>query len=244
MKLKPKFQQARWVVLFLALGIAAYTIFSLSLQKTSAPLSKGHRTPSRLAFAKGISFVEYRGDRKVYKVSIDSLLVEKTRFGPFAINPLRVATLNKVAIDLYTIDDDLPLAEQLSGKMREEKLDLEKPVLDIRKNLPSEFRKVRRIELKEISITLWKNDEKVFRISSDSATIDRQTGDVVFTGHANLEAGENGRLQSHRIRWDRKTHLFKVTDPFYLFRDGKRTEGKGVETDYMLRRISYISAPK
>ncbi len=251
MKLKQKYSLVRLLILFLILGIVSYIIFSISSHKSLKQINENfEETSSKLAFAKGISFIEYHGDKKVLAVSIESFSIERARLGPFAIGPMHIAYLNKVAIDMYMDENGLKIDDKMEKNffekksMEDNKPDIEKPISEIRKNLPSQFRKVKGIEFKEVSLNLWKNEKRIFRIWSDSATIDRQTGDIVFTGHANMDAGENGRLQSHRIRWDRKTHLFKVMDPFYLIKNGKKTEGKGIETDYLMKKISYIGSTK
>jgi hypothetical protein len=196
----------------------------------------------KLAYGKGISFVEYHGDKKVYSVSIESFSIERARLGPFAIGPLHIAHLTKVNIDLFLDGIESRLEkEKIEGKDEEEgKLDFENPISNIRKNLSLHIKKVRGIKLKDISINLWKNEKKVFRISSDTATVDRETGDIIFTGHATMDSGEKGNLISHRIRWDRKSRLFKVTDPYYFTKHGKKTEGTGIETDYLFQRMNQL----
>ncbi len=245
MKFKQKFLLIRFLILFLILGVISYIIFSISSRKSSKQYSERFETSSKFAFAKGISFVEYHGDRKVYSVSIDSLFIERAKLGPFAIGPLFIAHLNKVVIDLYLDGNKSGTKETSKRKTAEDHLpSFEKPISDIRKNLPLQFKKVKGFELKGISFNLWKNEKNIFTISSDSATIDRKTGDIVFTGHATMDSGDNGKLQSHRIRWDRKTHLFKILDPYYLIKDGRRTEGKGIQTDFLLTQITPIVSQK
>jgi hypothetical protein len=235
----------KYFILISILGILAVVV-SLSMKGIEKQNNLIDFYPtSKLAFGKGISFVEYRDDRKIYSVSIDSFFIERARLGPFAIGPLNIAHLNKVAIDLYLGDNESRSKEKLEDKTTEKNLlSLEKPISDIKKNLPLQIKKVKRIELKDISLNLWENERRIFRISSDSATVDRKTGDIVFTGHATMETDENGKLQSYRIRWDRKTHLFKVMDPYYLIKNGRKTEGKGIETDYLLERISNVASQK
>lgn len=242
------YQKARIIKILLFVGIAGIIGISITgylYQKKAKEIQKDLRSFSKLAYAKGISFVEYHKDKKVFTISITSLSVERARIGPFAIGPLHVAQLDKVAIDLHQEGMESRFGGEFKERMIEgDSLDLEKPISSIRKNLPSQIKKVKRIELKDISINLWKNQKRIFRISSDTANIDRKTGDIMFTGHANLDAGENGNLQSHRIRWDRENRRFRVAGSFYLFKNGKRTEGKEIETDYLLKRISYLPSGK
>jgi hypothetical protein len=86
---------------------------------------------------------------------------------------------------------------------------------------------------------LWDKDTKVFSISSDQATINRQTGDIVFVGHASLHAGSGGSVIAHRIRWVRKTSLFRITDQFILKKGSVTKEGRELETDYLLEKVKY-----
>lgn len=241
MKFKQKSNLIKWLLLISIFGIITYFIYSIIFQKDLKQQSREFKTTSKLAYAKGISFVEYHGDKKVYSVSIDSFSVERARLGPFAIGPLHMAHLNKVSIDLCLDGIESKLEEEnIREKISESgKIDLESPMLNIKKNLLFQVKKVKGIKINNISLNLWENEERIFRISSDTATVDRKTGDLIFTGHAVMDAGRNGKLQSHRIRWDRKTRLFKVVDPFYLTKGGKRIEGKGIETDYLLKRINY-----
>jgi hypothetical protein len=228
------------LILSLIIGVVIFTFFTVNW-RGRGHFSQGYKSSSKLAYAKGISFVEYHGDKKVYAVSIDSFSVERARLGPFAIGPLHIAHLNKVAIDLYLDGIESKQEEEnIREKISESgKIDLESPMLNIKKNLLFQIKKVKGIKINNISLNLWEKEERIFRISSDTATVDRKTGDLIFTGHATMDAGKNGKLQSHRIRWDRKTRLFKVIDPFYLTKGGKRIEGKGIETDYLLKRINY-----
>lgn len=155
--------------------------------------------------------------------------------------------MSRVNIDLYREGIESKLKQEIKGNIiqkegnKHEIFYLDYTVDEVRKRLPVEAKKVRGVEIKEVSINLWKEGERIFRISSQSATVDRKTRDIIFTGQANLDAGKNGKLLSHRIRWDRKTRLFKIVDSYYLIRNGKKTEGKGIETDYLLKRISRLA---
>jgi len=229
------------LILLSILGIVIAVFLSLYHRKEGPQVSKELKSSSKLAYAKGISFVEYQGDKKIYAVSIDSFSIERAKFGPFAIGPLHVAHLNKVAIDV-NLDEIEPLMDKErveeqgeGGKL----LDFENPISKIKEKLPLEARKIRGLNIKEVSINLWKKEQRILRISSDTATIDRNSGDLIFTGHAMMDAGENGNLISHRIRWNRTTRLFRVTDPYVLTKNGKKVEGEGMETDYLFKRINY-----
>lgn len=244
-----KLSLIRWLILFSILGVIVYLIFSISFQKAPAQLSKRLETSSKLAFAKGVSFVEYHGDKKVYSVSIDSFYIERARIGPFAIGPFHIVYLNKVNIELYQEGIESKLEQEMRGNGNQkiegnEILNLDTTFIEIRRKLPVEAKRIKGIEVKEISINLWKEGKRIFRISSNTATLDRKTRDLIFTGKANLDAGDNGKLLSHRIHWNKKTHLFRVLDSYYLIQNGVKREGKGVEVDYLLKRISPISSVK
>jgi len=242
------------ILVVLILGVLAILIFSLSStpKKYFSPFDKS--SSSKLAYGKGISFVEYHGDKKVYSVSIDTFSIERERLGPFAIGPLRIAHLKNVKVDLYLDEIESksngrkvistnPLPSEERTEVKEERgggLNFESPILSMKRNLPPEIKKVRGLKLKNISFNLWRQEQKIFTISSDSANIDRETGDIIFIGHATMDAGENGKLVSYRIRWIKKTYLFRVTDPYYLIKDGKRIEGKGIETDYLFKKIKNL----
>ena len=229
------------LIIVLFLGILIGTFLSLSLRREGTQISKELKSPSRLFFGKGISFVEYQGDKKIYGVSIDSFSIERAKLGPFAIGPLQVAHLNKVAIDL-NIDEIEPMLDKEGSEEKGEAgkiLDFENPISRVKEKLPPEARKIRGLNVKDVSINLWKKEQRILRISSDTATIDRDSGDLIFTGHAMMDAGKNGDLISHRIRWNRKTRLFRVADPYIFSKNGKKIEGEGMETDYLFKRISY-----
>jgi hypothetical protein len=229
------------LILLSITGILVITFLFIYYWKEQNQLIKRLKSNHKLAYGKGISFVEYRGDKKVYFVSIDSFSMERARLGPFAIGPLHIAHLDKVNIDLYLDGIESRSEKERMGEKGEEGiLDFENPISNIKKNLPLQIKKVKGIKLKDISINLWKNEKRIFRILSDTATVDRETGDIIFTGHANMDANENGKLISHRVRWDRKSHLFKVADPYYFMRDGKKTEGAGIETDYLFQRMNQL----
>ncbi len=116
---------------------------------------------------------------------------------------------------------------------------LEGPLADIQNGLFHRSRIPRVVEITGICLNLWAGGKKVFRISSDHARIDRQTRDIVFIGHASLDAAENGNIISHRITWVRKTSLFRILDPFILTKADQTKQGKELETDYQLKTISY-----
>jgi hypothetical protein len=116
---------------------------------------------------------------------------------------------------------------------------LEGPLTDIRNGLLHGRGTTRVIEIQGITLNLWAAGKRVFSISSDHARIDRQTGDLVFTGHASLDAAENGSIITHRITWVRKTSLFRIKDPYVLTQAHQTKEGGELETDYRLTTISY-----
>lgn len=236
MQYRRKKKVIKIILFLLILGILVGT-FSLLFfsQKKHVPSSEDFKS-SKLAYGKGISFVEYHGEKKVYAVSIGAFSVERARLGPFAIGPLHVAHLNKVNVDLYL--------NGIETKSNREKLDFGTLVSNIKRNLPLQIKKIKGFKLEKVSFNLWENERRIFRISSDTATVDSETGDIIFTGHATMDAGEKGNLISHRIQWDRKTHFFKVIGAYYLMRDGKRTEGKEIETDYLLQKITQLVSKK
>jgi len=116
---------------------------------------------------------------------------------------------------------------------------LEGPFADIQNGLFYRGRTTRIVEITGVCLNLWAGEKRVFRISSDHARIDRQTRDIVFIGHASLDAAENGSIVSHRITWVRKTSLFRIKDPFILTKADETKEGRELETDYQLKTISY-----
>jgi hypothetical protein len=242
MNFKQKKAAIKILILSLIIGVVIFTFFTVNW-RGRGHFTQGYKSSSKLAYAKGISFVEYHGDKKVYTIAIDSFYVERARLGPFAIGPFRVVYLNKVDVELYQEGIESKLEQEIKENRTEkiekkrEILNFDSTLLDIRRKLPIEIKKVKGIEIKEISINLWKKGERIFRISSNSAIVDRKTKDLIFTGQANLDAGENGKLISHRIRWDRKTKMFKIADSYYFIKDGRRVEGKGIETDYLLTRM-------
>lgn len=207
--------------------------------------------------------MEYHGDKKVFSVSIDSFSIERERLGPFSIGPLRIAHLKNVKVDIFfdeiesklspyqnpssagegdlRKDEPFHIKEKPIAKSDEagQRLNLENIIFSIKKNLPKEIKKIRGLKIRNIYFNLWKNEKKIFSISSDTATVDRETGDIIFTGHAIMDAGMKGKLISHRILWIKKTQLFRVTDAYYLIKDGKRTEGKSIEIDYLFKKIKY-----
>jgi hypothetical protein len=234
------------LIIILFLGVLVATFFSLSLRREGTRISKELKSPSRLFFGKGISFVEYHGDKKIYSLSVGSVSVERAKLGPFAIGPLHVAHLNKVALDL-NLDEIEPILdkEKVEDQGEGQKvLDFENPISKIKEKLPPEARKIRGVNVKEVTVNLWKKEQRILRISSDAATIDRKSGDLIFAGHAKMDAGENGNLISHRIRWNRNTRLFRITDAYIFTKDGKKIEGEGMETDYLFKRVNYQLSSK
>ncbi len=226
------------ILLLLAiLSIVAAVLASLFLQRSPILSSKELESYSKFSSGTGISFIETQGENLVYRVSIEAFSIERARLGPFAIGPLIVAHLNKVSIDLYR--EGFESKKESQGKAEGEwtSIDFERPISDISRNLPQ---KIKTIRISGIFLNLWQGGKKIFSLSSESASFDRKTGEIIFTGHVKMEASENGSLLSHRIRWDRKTGLFKVIDAFLLTKGGKATEGRGIETDYSLKKITNL----
>jgi hypothetical protein len=247
MDFRKKITAAKILILSLMIGIIVVTFLFVLNWKEKGYFGQELKPSSKLAYGKRISFVEYHGDKKVYAVSVDSFSIERARLGPFAIGPLRIAHLSKVVIDLYldAIESRLD-KNKVEQKTGEGKIPgFGNGILsNVEKNLSLQIGKIRGIEFKDISINLWRDDKKILKISSDSATIDRKTRDLIFAGHANMDGGENGELVSYRIRWNWKTSLFKVTDPYYLIKNGSKTEGRGIETDYLFKKITYLTSPQ
>ena len=240
MKFWPKRTALKILIILLFIGVLVATFLSLSVRREGPRISKELKSPSKLFFGKGISFVEYRGDRRIYSASIDSVSIERAKLGPFAIGPLHVAHLNKVSVDI-NLDEIEPLLDREGGGNEGEagkSLGFENPIAKIKEKLPPEARKIRALDIKDVSINLWEKEQRILRISSDTATIDRNSGDLIFAGHATMDAGENGKLVSHRIRWNRTTRLFRVTDAYIFTKNGKQVEGEGMETDYLFKRTN------
>ena len=240
MNFKRKGLLLKTVVLLAIVGILAVTVFLLSNHKKYNPSSKDLRPTSKLAYAKGISFTEYHGEKRVYSVSIDNFSVERARLGPFAIGPFRVAHFNKVNVDLFLDGMEARQDDLKKDKRMEEDLpDFENPISNIKRNLPPQLNRIRGFKFKDLSFNLWKNGDRIFRVSSDTAEFDQKTQDLIFAGHAMIDSGKNGTLLSYRIRWNYKTRLFSATGPYILTKDGENKEGTGIEIDYLFRRINF-----
>jgi hypothetical protein len=244
MKFQQKIKIIKILIVISILGILVITYSSLSHRKDEGRISKELRSLSKLPQGKGIYFVGYQGNNKIYAVSIDSFSIERVRLGPFAIGPLNAAHLNKINVDLYLDEMESSLNVKESKGKEESPIDFEAPISNIKKNLPIQSKHIKGIKLKDISINLWRDGKRIFRISSDRATADRKTEDLIFMGHAIMDANEKGNLKSYRIKWNKKTHLFRVTDSYILTKGNSRREGKGIETDYLFRQIKYQSSNK
>ena len=224
-------------------GLSVITVFFLLSRRNSNQSVKDFRPTSKLAYARGISFTEYQGEKKLFAVSIDSFSIEPARIGPFAIAPLRVAYFNNVNVDLYLHTMGPREDELTTHKKSEEWLpDFQNPIANIRRNLPAQLPRIRGFKLKGLSLNLWKNGERIFRVSSDTADFDQRTQDLTFVGHAMIDSGENGSLLSYRIGWNYSTRLFSAAGPYILKKNGQKREGTGIETDYLFRRINFHPA--
>jgi hypothetical protein len=221
------------LALILSIGVGAlWSIFKwYRLQK--APQSHSSHI---LASGERWKITQSNGNKRVYQASIDSISIERAKLGPFAIGPLHVAHLNRVAIDFYAEG----LADRISSQSGTFGIDiLENSLADIKNDGFFRSRKIKILDIKDISLNLWDREKQVFGISSDQATVDRQTGDILFIGHASLHAAENGNIISHRIRWIRKTSLFRINDPFIWTKGAITKEGRELETDYLLQKVTY-----
>lgn len=234
MKVDRKKKYFKILLLLAVFAMVAIIFAAYFSQKDPTGLSKEFASSSKLADAKGLSFFETYGDQKVYRLLVDAFSVDRAKLGPFAIGPLIVAHLNKVTLDLYLEGIESKLESHSKAKT-EWAIDLEGALANMRENLPS---KVKMIKADDISINLWKEEKRIFRLSSDAAAFDHKTGDIVFTGHVKMDAGENGNLIAYRVRWIRETGLFRIIDPYILTKGGTRTEGREIETDYTLKKIS------
>lgn len=195
----------------------------------------------QLASAEGLKISHSRGGKKVYDASIERFSVERAKLGPFAIGPLQVAHFKKVVIDFYAeglLSNDV--ADKAPSKPRTFGIDaLDGPLADIKKELLFRSRKIGILDIIGITLNLREKDKRVFKISSDRATIDRKTGDLIFTGHASLDASENGSIIAYRIRWVKKTSLFRIKDPFILTKGNQKREGRELEADYLLKKVRF-----
>lgn len=221
------------LALILSVGVGAFwSLFKWS-QLQKAPQSHSSHI---LASGEKWRITQSNGNKRVYQASIESISIERAKLGPFAIGPLHVAHLSRVAIDFYAEG----LADRNPSQSGTFGIDiLENSLADIKNDRFFRSRKIKILDIRDISLNLWDSQKQVFGISSDQATIDRQTGDILFIGHASLHAAENGNIISHRIRWVRKTSLFRINDPFIWTNGAVRKEGRELETDYLLQKIKY-----
>ena len=224
-------------LLLIVVGLTLWSLFKWHrLQRTPQTYSS-----DKLTSAKGWKISQSHGDKKVYDASIENFSIERAKLGPFAIGPLHVAHLKQVVIDFYAegLFSDADVNSNTS-QLRAFKIDaLSGPLADIRNHLLFRSKKIRILDITGVSLNLWQKEKRVFGISSDRATIDRQNGDIVFIGHASLDTAKNGSVISYRIRWVRKTSLFRIQDPFILTKGNEKKEGRELETDYLLEKISY-----
>ena len=228
------------IILVLLLTVVGGTVWSLFRWHQSQKTPKSNSS-EKLASAEGWKISRMHGNKRLYEASIESFSVERAKMGPFAIGPLHVAHLKNVVVDFYTEGlMSLAGAGKHSSQLGASIVDaLEDSFTDIKNEPVFRSRKIRVLDLMGIALNLWDREKRVFRISSDRATIDRKTGDIIFIGHASLETAENGSLISYRIRWVKKTSLFRIDDAFVLTKGDIKKEGRSLETDYLLEKIKY-----
>ncbi|MBN2321114.1 MAG: hypothetical protein JXR49_18690 [Acidobacteria bacterium] len=225
------------ILIIVCAGVILWNLFQGSLLKSNSSMEHSDTSEDSEGFELSYS----KGNRKVYRASIGSFAVNKAKLGPFAIGPLNVARIENVTIDMYT-EGLLSEADQdrNNSKLDTFRIDhLESLFGKIKENAVFRRRKIGIVDVNEISLNLWEAEKKVFNISSDRLTMDRRTGDVIFTGHASLDAAENGSIIAHKIRWVRKSSLFRIEDAYILTRGNDRKEGNGLETDHLLKKIKY-----
>ena len=195
----------------------------------------------KLASAEGWKISRFNGNKKIYDASIERFSVERAKMGPFAIGPLHVAHLKNVVVDFYA-EGLYPVAEANKDPSQRCTFianSMKASLIDIKNEPVFRSRKIKILDIEGISLNLWEKDKRVFRISGDQATVDRQTGDIIFAGHASLDADGNGSVISHRIRWVKKTSLFRINDPYIMTQGKSKKEGRVLETDYLLKSVKY-----
>lgn len=223
------------ILVALILSVAAGVLWSL-FNWYRLPTTPRSNPSHILASGEAWKIAQSHGNKRVYQASIENISIERAKLGPFAIGPLLVAHLNKVAIDFYAEG----LADRAPYQSDAFRIDiLENSLADIKNDGYFRSRKIKILDINDMSLNLWDGEKRVFGISSDQATIDRQTGDMIFVGHASLDAAENGTIISHRIRWVRKTSLFRIKDPFIWTKGDTKKEGRELETDYLLLKVKY-----
>jgi hypothetical protein len=252
------------ILIALSLTVCAATSWFLLRSYRLRGTPESHPS-EKLASIQGWKIHRSNGSTTVYQGSIGSFSIERAKLGPFAIGPLHVARLQEVVIDFHleglasisgpakhrARNSKARVSKDLSNESAAKPLKqpstvepfgigiLEGPLADIQNGLLYRSRTTKVVEITSICLNLWAGKKRIFSISSDHARIDRQTRDIVFVGHASLDAAENGKIISHRITWVRKTSLFRIKDPFVLTRADETREGGELETDYQLKVINY-----
>ena len=229
-----------FIILVPALIVVGATLWSLFTLYQSRRAAQSLSSDS-ISSAEGWKISRMHGNNKLYDASIESFSVERAKMGPFTIGPLHIARLKNVVLDFHAEGLlSLAAARKRSTESGISMADaLQDSFADIRSEPVFRSRKIRILDIERVALSLWEGEKRAFRISSDQATADRRTGDIIFIGHASLDAGENGSVIAYRIRLVKKTSLFRIDDAFILTRSGKKTEGRGLETDYRLKKITY-----
>lgn len=196
---------------------------------------------SALLSVEGWKISRMAGGKKLYDASIESFSTNRAQLGPFEIGPLHVLHLKNTTLDFYS--EGLAALEQESrhsARIGNTLIKaLESSFADLKNEPLFRSRKIKILDMEGVRLNLWEKGKQVFAISSDTATMDRATGDLIFVGHVVLDAKENGRLISYRARWIKQTSLFRIDDAFILTQGNNKREGRGVETDYLLKDVSY-----
>lgn len=182
--------------------------------------------------AKGISSVEFKDNRKIFELETDQIKISKKKVGVFRIGFLKIAEINKLKINCYLDPDTQDSTENI--------LNFDRVLFNNNALKSLSLDSIREIKIKNIEINLFKKDELISSIKSDSAGIGFYKKGFVFSGNVFIRSN-NRSLNTQSILWLKDKNQFNTTDNFLLTTDASIIKGKGLSCDYMLDDIHFVS---
>lgn len=154
--------------------------------------------PPKKEILTGLKLTDFKVGRKTFSLSVDSLRVEKKKMGFLHLGFMKIARLEGVEIDWFENEVSRPQKDPAGGPSRSEDADrFFSQVNKLKQILPDH---IKGVELTQVKINFFKDNEKSFTIKADKAVV-KPGGQLVLKGHVAMNAGNGKKLTCEKIIW-------------------------------------------
>ena len=238
-------KQKKTIFFIPVLLISIVIVFKYNESKHSSSSTTGPNmppaSPTREAFATGLSYVEYKENKKIVSFKLDEFEITKQKIGYFRIGFFKIAKMKGVEFNFFL---DTPEKESVQMALSNTEFDLQKHFTDSDIIKMLKIDKIKGLEIKNIVINIFQGDTLFSSLKSNYARLDYNEKHLIFSGDVVLNVANGKSLRCNTLKWLTHNSRLSTNGTYEFKQNGSVRRGRVIECDFFLNNIRFAELPQ